>query len=207
MIPELDALPPGEALFDMDGTLITNDIAEACLRGVDRTGHRNEVTAGLSSVFAAYCAIGDYAEQCRYAAVALGGLRVGDVEALVDHAFAHGECAPVPAVVELAHRVALRHRVWVLTGSPEVLGVLVGRRLGLRLARGIRLRQQGDRLTTQVVGGLTCDEGKVAAAWEMTGRIPTFAIGDTAHDLPLLRHARVARTCGRIAGVEFPAFG
>lgn len=207
MIPELDALPPGEALFDMDGTLITHDIAEACLRGLDRIGHRNAVTAGVPSVFGAYGAIADYAEQCRYAALALGGLRVADVEALVDHAFAHGECAPVAPVVELAHELGRRHRVWLLTGSPEVLGVLVGRRLGLRRARGIRLRMEGERLLPEVVGDLTCDDGKVRVAWELTGRIPVFAIGDSVHDLPLLRHARVARTCGRIAGVEFAAFG
>lgn len=206
MIPELDALPPGEALFDMDGTLITNDIAEACLRGVDRIGHRNAVTAGAESVFAAYKAIPSYQGQCHYAALALGGLTVGEVEQLVDHAFAHGECAPVAAVCELAHHVARRHRVWLLTGSPEVLGEIVGRRLGLTRAFGIKLRRAGERLLPETYGTITCDEGKVSAAWEMTGRVPVFAIGDSPHDLPLLRHARVARTCGRNAGVEFPAF-
>ncbi len=206
MIPELDRLPPGEALFDMDGTLITNDIAEACLRGIDRIGHRNELTQGEGSVFDAYKAIPSYQGQCRYAALALGGLRVGQVEALVDHAFANGECEPVAAVCELAHHVALRHRVWLLTGSPEILGVIVGRRLGIPRVYGIKLRAEGDRLLPQTFGTITCDEGKIEAAWAMTGRIPVFAIGDSVHDLPLLRHARVARTCGRNAGVEFPAF-
>ncbi len=207
MIPELWALPRGEAVFDMDGTLITNDIAEACLRGLDRIGHRNVVTQGAASVFDAYRDIADYQEQCRYAALALGGLTVGAVEQLVDHAFAHGECAPVAAVVELAHAVATQHRVWLLTGSPEVLGVAVGKRLGIRNVRGIRLRTDGDRLLPERVGLTTCDEGKIRACWEMTGRIPVFAIGDSTHDLPLLRHARVARTCGKVAGVEFPPFG
>lgn len=206
MIAELDALPPGEALFDMDGTLITNDIAEACLRGLDRIGHRNARTREFESVFAAYQAIPSYQGQCRFAAEALGGLRFGEVETLVDHAFATKECEPVAAICELAHRVALRHRVWLLTGSPEVLGEIVGRRLGLTRAYGIKLRRTGDQLLPETYGTLTCDEGKVEAAWVMTGRIPVFAIGDSAHDLPLLRHARVARTCGRNAGVEFPAF-
>lgn len=206
MIPELDALPPGEALFDMDGTLITHDIAEACLRGLDRIGHRNALTSGVERVFEAYKAIDSYEGQCRYAALALGGLRFGQIEALVDHAFANGECEPVAAVCELAHHVARRHRVWLLTGSPEVLGVIVGRRLGLTRAFGIKLRQEGDLFLPETFGTITCDEGKVAAAWEMTGRVPVFAIGDSPHDLPLLRHARVARTCGRNAGVEFPAF-
>ncbi len=205
MIAELDALPPGEALFDMDGTLITNDIAEACLRGIDRMGHRNRVTEKASSVFAAYQAVLDYREQCRFAALALGGLRIGQVEELVDAALDAGECAPVREVCELAHWVALRHRVWLLTGSPEVVGRIMADRLGIRHVRGIRLRLAGDRLLPETFGILTCDEGKVEASWAMTGRIPVFAIGDTAHDLPLLRHARVARTVGAIAGKEFPA--
>ncbi len=206
MIPELDGFPAGEALFDMDGTLISNDIAEACLRGIDRTGHRNRVTEREESVFAAYNAIVSYEEQCIYAAVALGGLTVSGVEALVDHAFAAAECAPVASVCELAHWMARRHRVWLLTGSPEAIGAIVGRRLGLRNFYGIKQGRHGAELTTETYGTATCGEGKVRAAWVMTGRVPTFAIGDTPHDLPLLRHARVARTCGRLAGVEFAAF-
>lgn len=204
-IAELDALPPGEAMFDMDGTLITNDIAEACLRGLDRIGHRNRVTDKATSVFAAYEAVLDYQEQCRFAALALGGLRIVHVEELVDAALQAGECTPVAEVCDLAHHLALRHRVWLLTGSPEVLGRIIAERLGIRNVRGIRLRQDGDRLLPETFGILTCDQGKVEAAWAMTGRIPVFAIGDTPHDLPLLRHARVARTVGRIAGREFPA--
>ena len=206
MIPELDALPPGEAIFDMDGTLITHDIAEACLRGVDRLGHRNRVTEAVENVFASYKAIDSYSGQCRYAAEALGGLTLPQVEELVDHALSTKEVEPVPAVCELAHHLALRHRVWLLTGSPEVLGVILGRRLGLRNFYGIKLRMDGNRLLPETYGTLTCDAGKIEAAWVMTGRIPTFAIGDSPHDLPLLRHARVARTVGKIAGVEFPAF-
>lgn len=206
MIAELEGLPAGEALFDMDGTLITNDIAEACLRGLDRIGHRNRVTESEVSVFGAYKAIDSYEAQCLYAAVALGGLTVAQVEALVDHALSAKEVEPVAAVCELAHWMAARHRVWLLTGSPEVLGVIVGRRLGLRNFYGIRLRMEGNLLLPEAYGTTTCGAGKVHAAWVMTGRIPVFAIGDSPHDLPLLRHARTARTCGRIAGIEFSAF-
>lgn len=206
MIPELDALPPGEALFDMDGTLVTHDVAESCLRRVDARGHRNAVTEGTESVFAHYQALPDYVEQCRYAAVALGGLRVGDVEQMVDDAFASGDNEPVAAICELAHWMSRRHRVWLLTGSPEVLGEIVARRLGLQRWYGIKLRMEGDRLLPSTYGVTTCGVGKVEAAWVMTGRVPVFAVGDSPHDLPLLRHARLARTCGKSAGVEFPAY-
>lgn len=206
MIDALAALPPGEALFDMDGTLTTHDIAESCLQRIDKMGHRNAKTDSHESVFGHYQAIGDYAEQCRYAAVAIGGLRYGQVEQLVDDCFASGDNAPVPAVVELAHWTALRHRVWLLTGSPEVLGELVAKRLGLERWFGIKLRQQGDLYLPETYGVVTCGVGKVEAAWVMTGRIPVFAIGDSAHDLPLLRHARVGRTCGKSFGIEFPGF-
>lgn len=206
MIPELQGLPPGEVIFDMDGTLINHDVAEACLRGLDRHGHRNEVTAGVENVFAAYKAIEDYAEQCRYAALALAGLHVAEVEALVDEAFARGEVAPVPAICELAAHLALQHRIWLLTASPRVIGVAVGKRLGLYRVKGVELAMKGTELLPATVGAVPCGPGKVRAAWEMTGRVPVFAIGDSPQDLPLLRHARAARTCGKNAGVEFPAF-
>jgi phosphoserine phosphatase len=206
MIPELDALPSGEAVFDMDGTLIDHDVAEACLRGLDRHGFRNEVTRAAPGVFDAYCAIPDYEAQCRYAALALGGLRIDEVEALVDEAFARGEVAPVPAVCELAAALALRHRVWLVTASPEVIGRAVGKRLGLYRVRGVQLPVEADRLRAEVVGYVPCGAGKIRATWELTGRVPHFAIGDSPQDLPLLRHARVARTCGKNAGVEFPAW-
>ncbi len=206
MIAELEVLAPGEALFDMDGTLITNDIAESCLRRVDRLGHRNAVTNSHASVFDHYVSIPDYVGQCKYAALALGGLRVAQVEQMVDDAFASGDNAPVEAVVALAHWMSQRHRVWLLTGSPEILGEIVARRLGLRRWFGIKVPQDGDVLRAETYGVVTADVGKVEAAWVMTGRIPVFAIGDSKHDLPLLRHAKVARTCGKSAGVEFPAY-
>jgi phosphoserine phosphatase len=206
LVAELDAFPPGEALFDMDGTLITHDIAESSLARIDRMGHRNAVTAGHTSVLEYYFALPDYVDQCLYAGSALGGLTRGQVEAIVDDAFASGDNAPVDAVCELAHRLARRHRVWLLTGSPEILGEIVAKRLGLERWYGIRLRQDGDRLGTATYGVTTCGPGKVLGAWVITGRVPVFAIGDSPFDLPLLRHAKVARTCGKSAGVEFPAF-
>lgn len=206
MIPEVLALPPGEALFDMDGTLTENDIAESCLIRVDRLGHRNRVTEGMPSVFSYYKSLPDYAEQCKFAAVALGGLRYGQVEQMVDDAFASGDNAPIHAVVQLAHELSQKHRVWLLTASPEILGEIVGKRLGLQRWFGIKLRQQGDLLLPETYGVISCDLGKVEAAWVMTGRRPVFAIGDSSHDLPLLRHAVIGRTCGKGFGVEFPGF-
>lgn len=110
---------------------------------------------------------------------------MAQVEELVDHALATKECEPVAAVCELAHWMATQHRVWLLTGSPEVLGVIVGRRLGLRNFHGIKLRMERGVLLPETYGTTTCGEGKVHAAWVITGRIPVFAIGDSPHDLPL----------------------
>ena len=206
MIDELDQAPRGEVIFDMDGTLIHNDAAEACLQGIDRMGHRNAVTEREENVFAAYKRVADYAEQCRYAALALGGLSVSQVEALVDQAFARGDVSPVAAVCELAAHLGVRHRVWLVTASPEVIGVAVGKRLGLHRVHGVKLAMRGNTFLPETIAPVPCGPGKVRAAWELTGRVPLFAIGDSPQDLPLLRHSRVARTCGKNAGVEFPAF-
>jgi phosphoserine phosphatase len=208
LISALDALPPGEALFDLDGTLIHHDIAEAVLkrliaRGPLPLGAARHV--GTDDPWAAYLAL-DPVTQCVAAAAALGGLRRAEIAELVDDAFASGDIAPNAPIVALAQAVARRHRVWILTGSPEVLGEFAGERLGIPHVRGVRLAREGDRYTDRVEGIVSCAEGKVKANWVYFGRRPVFAIGDSPWDLHLLRIAHVARTTGRIGGMEYPAF-
>jgi phosphoserine phosphatase len=113
---------------------------------------------------------------------------------------------PRAAVVELAATVALHHRVWVLSGSAESVVLPAAARLGISHVIGLRSAWAGDRLTDRVEHPVPTDEGKIRVAWWRVGRRPVFAIGDSPWDLPLLRHARVARTTGRIAGMEFPAY-
>lgn len=206
LVAELAALPRGEAVFDMDGTLIEGDIGEAALRAVDRRGHRNPATEGIASLWAHYTSLPDYQDQCRFAVEALGGLELGVIATLVDEAFATGEVSPREAVCELAHAVGRSHRVWILTGSAEVLGVEVGKRLGIRHVFGLRQEREGARLGHRTVGPVTGGLGKIQAMWEHLGRRPVFAIGDSPHDLPFLRQARIARTTGKGAGTEFPAY-
>lgn len=208
VIAALDALPPGEAVFDLDGTLIHHDIAEAVLK---RLIARGPLTAGAQRYmgtedpWAAYLAL-DPVTQCVAAACALGGLTRPEIEPLVDDAFASGDIAPNAPIVALAQAIARRHRVWILTGSPEVLGEIAGERLGITNVRGVRLARDGARYTDRVEGIVSCAEGKVRANWVYFGRRPVFAIGDSPWDLHLLRIAHVARTTGRIAGMEFPGF-
>lgn len=207
LLAQLAALPRGEAIFDMDGTLIEGDLGEAALKAVDRMGHRNRVTEGHASLWDHYVGLGDYVAQCRYAVEALGGLTLGQVAELADGAYARGEVTPRPAVCELAHAVARHHRVWLLTGSAEVLGLETAKRLGLDRVRGIRVVVTGDRLGDTVIGPVTGGVGKVAAMWEYLGRRPVFAIGDSPHDVHLLREAKVARATGARGIDGFATYG
>lgn len=206
LLDELFGLAPGEAVFDMDGTLIESDLGEAAVRACDRRGHRNPATERLDSLWEAYLAQPSYEDQCRFAVEVLGGLGLDDIEEIVDEALGRGEVAPRPEVCELAHSLSRRHRVWILTGSAEVLGLAMARRLGIRHAWGLRQAFEGARLSHRTLPPVTAGVGKVGAVWEKLGRRPVFAIGDSPHDLPLLRFARVARTTGKNAGIEFPAF-
>jgi phosphoserine phosphatase len=194
VLPELDALAPGEAVFDLDGTLLLGDVGEAAAGLLDPSfpppGY-----AGMSAL-----------EQSLICCRPLRGLRFPDVERVVDDAFRLGLVAPNPPVVALAQHVAVRHRVWILTGSPEVVGLATAPRLGLRHVMGIQLRWDGDVLTDDVIPPVPVYEGKVATCEARLGVRPVFAIGNTAWDFPVLAHARVARTTGLVAGERFPAF-
>lgn len=201
----------GDAIFDMDGTLIRGDIGESVMfRVLDRpdlpeVARRHLGDGDRRAAYAALCArdfclAGDVALQC------LAGLTVGRVEALVAECLAAGDVAINAPVLGLARAIGQRHRVWILTGSGEIIGRAMGRHLGIAGVVGLRVRMDGDRLTDEIVPPCTCGQGKVEAARALISRRPVFSIGDSPTDLPLLRTAIHARTLGRIAGVEFPAF-
>lgn len=207
MIPDLDDLPPGEALFDMDGTLIEGDIGESTVAILHERG---ELAPRWDDAFGGrgwerYKQL-DPIGQAVLCARALEGRTADDLAHVVDIAFAEGRVAPRPAVCELAAWTALRHRVWVLSGSPELVVQAAAPRVGIHRVLGLRSVMRGPALTDAVEHPVPTDQGKVQVAWWRTGRRPVFAIGDSPWDLPILRAARVARTTGRIAGMEFPAF-
>jgi phosphoserine phosphatase len=206
LVDLLLALPPGEAVFDMDGTLIANDLGESAVRWCARKGHRNARTEAVPDLWQAYLDQPSYEDQCRFAVEVLGGLRLSDIETIVDDALAAEEVAPRPEVCALAHALARHHRVWILTGSAEVLGKAMAARLGIRHAWGLAQGMVDGRLSPVTRPPVTAGVGKIAACWERLGRRPVFAIGDSPHDLPLLRFAVVGRTTGKNAGVELPAF-
>lgn len=208
LLAALDALPPGDAVFDLDGTLIQHDIGEAVLRRIIARGPlpaASRALLGDADPWGAYLAL-DPVTQCVAAAQALAGLTRPHVEQLVDACFAEGDVAPNAPVCELAAAIARRHRVWILTGSAEVLGQLVAPRVGVRFVFGLRLEMDGGHFSDRVVLPITCSEGKVHASWVTLGRRPVFAIGDSPWDVHVLRFAHLARTTGRAAGQEFPAF-
>lgn len=207
LLSQLAALPPGEALFDMDGTLLAGDVGESVTRLLHDAGRLSpELDAALGGRdWDRYRALSPV-DQAILCARSLAGTTQREIDARVDEAFATGMVTPRPEVVELAAAMGAHHRVWVLSGSAEAVVIPAAARLGLSRVMGLRSAWEGDRLTDRVEHPVPTDEGKIRVAWWRLGRRPVFAIGDSPWDLPLLRHARVARTTGRIAGVEFPAW-
>ncbi len=204
----LDALPPGEAVFDLDGTLLNEDIGEAVLRARLAAGPLPEKARSIlgdDDPWGAYLALEPY-PQAVAAAQALAGLSASEVDRLVDAAWASGEVTANPAVAALAAAVGRRHRVWILTGSAEVLGRACGARLGIPNVVGVRLRVADGLLTDEVDEPASCAEGKPLECRRWITDRPVFAIGDSPWDAHILRMAAVARTCGRSAGLGFPAF-
>jgi HAD superfamily phosphoserine phosphatase-like hydrolase len=209
LLAQLLALPPGDAIFDLDGTLIRGDIGDSVFRRLlGRLPPSVRAVLGTERPWARYeeivrsdfCAAGDLAGK------GLAGSTISEVEALVDDAFATGDVVENTPVVQLAHALSSHHRVWILTGSAEVLGRSVGHRLGIDRVVGLRLRMEGDRFTDELLPPCTCGEGKVKAAKLWISEHPVFAIGDSPTDLPVMRIATVARGLGRIANQEFPGF-
>jgi len=208
LLAQLDALPPGDAVFDLDNTLLIGDIGEATLRRLlPRLPPRVASQLGTTDPWGAYealaardwCAAGDVAAQ------ALAGLTPGEVEALGTEVLESGEVRLNPHTVELARALSRRHRVWILTGSAELLGRVAAARMGIDRVVGMRLREEHGQLTDELLPPCTCGEGKVLATRQLISERPVFAIGDSPTDLPILRLAAVARTLGKISGREFPA--
>jgi phosphoserine phosphatase len=208
LLDQLDALPPGDAVFDLDNTLLVGDIGEATLR---RLLHRLPPKAasllGTTDPWAAYEALAarDWCGAGDVAAQALAGLRPAEVEAIATDVLERGEVRLNPHTVELAQALSRRHRVWILTGSAELLGRVAATRMGIERVVGLRLREVDGRLGDELLPPCTCGEGKVIATRQLISERPVFAIGDSPTDLPVLRLATVARTLGKIAGREFPA--
>ncbi|HEX8439051.1 HAD family hydrolase [Archangium sp.] len=208
LLDQLDALPPGDAVFDLDNTLLVGDIGEATLR---RLLHRLPPKAasqlGTTDPWAAYEALAarDWCGAGDVAAQALAGLSPAEVEAIAAEVLERGEVRLNPHTVELAQALSRRHRVWILTGSAELLGRVAAARMGIERVVGMRLREVDGRLSDELLPPCTCGEGKVLATRQLISERPVFAIGDSPTDLPILRMATVARTLGKIAGREFPA--
>lgn len=195
------AIPAGEALFDLDGTLIHGDIGESAVQVLDPPGWDWDAYHALVDSDDLAVRTQGSITQALVTAQALAGLSVADIERIVDTAFARGLVRPCEATCALAHTLSSHHRVWILTGSAVVLGRAVAPRLGLQNVIGLQLAFDGERLTETVLPPVTIASGKINAAWVSTGRRPAFAIGDSPWDLPLLQHARSRLGVGRIAGV------
>jgi phosphoserine phosphatase len=208
LLDQLNALPPGDAVFDLDNTLLVGDIGESTLRRLlHRLPSKAASQLGTANPWAAYEALAarDWCGAGDVAAQALAGLSPAEVAAIATEVLDSGDVRLNPQTVELARRISQRHRVWILTGSAELLGKVAGARMGIDRVIGLRLREVDGRLSDELLPPCTCGEGKVVATRQLISEHPVFAIGDSPTDLPVLRLATIARTLGKIANREFPA--
>jgi phosphoserine phosphatase len=209
LLDQLLAMPPGNAIFDMDGTLIRRDVGEAALRRVlHQLPPKARAAIGEERPWEVYEQIckEDYCKAGDIAALALAGQTESSLKNMVYDAFTTGEIAFHSDVVALAQGIARHHKVWILTGSAEILGRVVGEKIGIVDVVGMRLKQSNGVFQEELIPPCTCGQGKVAAAQALIDSSPVFSIGDSPTDLPLLRIAKLARTLGKISGREFPAF-
>lgn len=207
--PVLEALEaaPGEACFDMDGTLLMGDIGEHILLRRQAAGllHPDAHAAAGGDIWQVYSALmeaRDVIPACALGALALVGMTEADVEEAVDEALASGGVtvrAPVLGLVRAAE--AAGHRVWVVTGSPAAVGRVVARHLGLDPARviGVELEDDSGVYSSRVKQPVPAGTGKLAAIEKFIGAVPLIAVGDSIFDLPMLSRAR--------AGVGVPLAG
>ena len=189
---------PVDAVFDMDGTLLGRDIGDELVGWLLERGHHPPAFAARAADHAAYVQAvrgWDTPDQFVLSAIIAQGLTLDELAAQVRACLT----ARIPLrgpVVALARALdAAGHRVWILTGSAEVVGRAVAAELGLDPDRVVGLRLAIDpetgRITDRVIPPVTCGDGKVHAATSRIGPRVGFTIGDSWTDLPLLQAAAI----------------
>ncbi len=196
-----------DVVFDMDGTLLAEDLGDELVAFLLEGGHRPPTWLERCGDLEGYRRLTrgwDTPDQFVLCALAIEGLDEAELERQVLACLA----ARVPLrgpIVALARQMAeVGHRVWILTGSSEGIGRAVARHLGLDPQRVIGLRLAQDpatgRFGSTPLPPIPCGAGKVQAAHQRIGAPVAFTIGDSWTDLPLLAEASLALAVPKLDG-------
>jgi phosphatidylglycerophosphatase C len=201
------------AAFDLDGTLTRRDtLLPFLLRAVGREATYRAVLA--SAVPLARAAALGGAHRDRAKAAVLGRVLAGRpraplaeaAEAYADHVVARELRTDVRARVDW-HR-SQGHELVLVSASPELYVVPIGRRLGFDGVLATRLDVDADgRFTGRLLGANCRGPEKVARlrAWRGDSLVVAYAYGDSAGDRELLALAATAVRVGR-GFSRFPGF-
>lgn len=199
--------PTGDVVFDMDGTLLAEDLGDELVAFLIERGHRPPTWLARCGDLEGYRRLTrgwDTPEQFVLCALAIEGLTEAELEAEVLACLAARVPLRAPIVALARQMAAVGHRVWILTGSSEGIGRSVARHLGLDPERVIGLRLAQDPTTGRYgdtpLPPIPCGPGKVTAAHQRIGAPVLFTIGDSWTDLPLLAEATLAIAVPKLDG-------
>jgi len=181
---------PRLALFDADGTLWDNDIADDCTLWMIATGRVQ--TAAMwpeyRRLFAADAPAG-----CRYLLELYAGLRRADVLASVETYWR--EFMRLDYIAEtvevLAHLAGQGFRVWVVTGSPTDFLEPLRRQLPVERIVGMDFEVDARGILTGRHAGISSTaEGKAEKVRSLWSGPVQLAAGNSLLDVAMLRLAR-----------------
>ncbi len=181
---------PRLALFDADGTLWENDIADDCtlwMIGTSRvkTGRQ---WAQYKQVYAK-----DPCEGCRYLLSFYRGMRLEDLTRHVEtywNSFMKLEYLEQPVEL-LRHLAGLGFQIWVVTGSPTDFLYPLMKRLPVHKIVGMDYEVDSQGILTGRHAGISCaGPGKAEKVRSLWNGPVQFAAGNALLDEAMLRLAR-----------------
>lgn len=186
------AQPGALALFDADGTLWTDDVADDFTQWMIAQGH---VPGDL---WPTYLRIyrDDAPAGCRFLLRLYAGMAPDTLSQHVEHWWQHhAHRTWVWPVIETLHLLAERgHRVWIVTGSPTDFMLPLQHMLPVHRVVGMDFEIGADGRFTGEHAGISCaGQGKADKVRSLAGDRPVvFCAGNGNLDGPMMELAEVA---------------